>query len=160
MKTNQQRWAAVLMVCLASPLACCAGDMNRVVRDLEVDLGVRHTHIPVLGAALFLGKVASGFQMPAVKLAVFEDEKLSELPPEQIEHSLLKALGPQWSQFIKSTSHYGDEQNWIYVNGDGKKLQMVIASMDRDELSLIQVKVSPRQMRKWINDTDEMSRHH
>jgi hypothetical protein len=145
---------------MALPLASSASDMNRVVRNLEVDLGVRHTHIPMLGMAMFTGKLATGFQMPGVKLAIFEDERLSELTPAQIEQSVVKALGPRWTQFVKSTSKYGDEQNWIYVCGDGKKLQMFIASVEHSELSLVQVKVSKRQMRRWINETDEMAKRH
>jgi hypothetical protein len=145
---------------MAMPVVSAASDMNRVVRSLEVDLGVRHTHIPMLGMAMFMGKVATGFQMPGVKLAIFEDERLSELTPAQIEQSVVKALGPQWTQFVKSSSNYGEEQNWIYVCEDGKKLQMFIASVEHSELSLVQVKVSERQMRRWINETDEMAKRH
>ena len=151
---------AVTLLCIALPLTSVAGDMNRVVRNLEGDLGVRHTHIPMLGVAMFMGKMATGFQMPGVKLAIFEDERLSELSPEQIEYSVVNALGPQWTQFVKSTSKYGAEQNWIYVSEDGKKLQMFIASVERNELSLVQVKISERQMRRWINDTDVMAKRH
>jgi hypothetical protein len=37
---------------------------------------------------------------------------------------------------------------------------MFIASVERNELSLVQVKVSERQMKRWVNDTDEMAKHH
>ena len=149
---------AVVFLSLTLPLTSFAGDMNRVVRNLEGDLGVRHTHVPMLGVAMFMGKMATGFQMPGVKLAIFEDERLAELSPEQIENSVVKALGPQWTQFVKSTSKYGEEQNWIYFSEDGKKMQMFIASVERNELSLVQVKISERQMRRWINDTDVMAK--
>jgi hypothetical protein len=96
--------------------------------------------------------------MPGAKIAVFEDEKLSEVSAQEIERSLVKALGPQWAPFVRSTSRYGDEQNWIYVAEGGKKLDMFIASVERNELSLVEVKISERQMRRWINDTDEMAR--
>ena len=149
--------SAALFVCLIFPISSQASDMRRVVRTLEVDLGVRHTHIPMLGMAMFVGKMATGFQMPGVKLAVFEDGTLSQRSSTEIEHALTEALGPEWSRFVKSTSRYGDEQNWIYVNAEGKKLQMMIASAQGNELSLVEVKMSEGQMRKWINDTDEMA---
>lgn len=137
-----------------------ASDMDRVVRALETDLGVHHTHIPMVGAAMFVGRVATGFRMPGVKLAVFEDEAFSQHSPEEIQHSLVSALGPQWSPFIKSVSKYGEEQSWIYLSESGKKLQMFVASVEQNELSLIEVKVSESQMRRWINDTDEMAKKH
>ena len=149
-----------LSVLLLLPVTLQASDMDRVVRALEADLGVHHTHIPMLGAAMFFGRAATGFRMPGVKLAVFEDEDFSQRSPEEIHHSLVSALGPQWTPFIKSVSKYGEEQTWIYVTDSGKKLQMFIASVERNELSLIEVEVSQSQMRKWINDTDEMARKH
>jgi hypothetical protein len=37
---------------------------------------------------------------------------------------------------------------------------MFIANVEHGELSLVQVKVSERQMRRWINETDEMAKRH
>src|SRR5690242_18214576 len=145
-------------LCLILGISAHASDMNRVVRAVETDLGVRHSHIPMLGAALFLSKAVTGFQMPGVKLAVFEDATLGQRSPEELEHSVLNALGPEWSPFVKSTCNHGAEQNWIFLRQDGKRLQMFIATAERGELSLIEVKVSERQMRRWINDTDEMAK--
>ena len=149
---------ACLIVCFAVALSADASDMSRVVRALESDLGVHHTHIPMLGAALFIGKVASGFQMPGVKLAVFTDPNLSDHSPEELERSVLKALGPEWSPFVKSTCNHGAEQNWIFVRQERKNLQMFIATAEHGELSLVEVKASERQMHQWINDTDEMAK--
>lgn len=151
---------SILSLCLLLPIFSQASDMDRVVRAVETDLGVRHTHIPMLGVAMFVGKVATGFQMPGVKLAVFEDETFAQRSPQEIEHELLDALGPQWSPFVKSTSNHGDEQNWIYLREDGKKLQLFIATVERNELSLVEVKIGERQIRKWINDTGEMAHRH
>ena len=151
------QFIALTLCLIVVPISSTASDMSRVVRTLESNLGLRHTHIPMLGMAMFVGKVATGFQMPGVKLAVFENATLSQRSSAEIEHALLNALGPQWSPFVKSTSRYGDEQNWIYINAEGKKLQMMIASAQGNELSLVEVKMSERQMRKWINDADEMA---
>lgn len=153
--TRWSRFASVVL-CLLVGVSSHASDMSRVVRAVETDLGVRHTHIPMLGAALFMTKVATGFQMPGVKLAVFEDASLSQRSPDELQHAVLNALGPEWSPFVKSTSNHGAEQTWIFLRQDGKKLQMFIAAAEHGELSLVEVKVSERQMRRWANDTDEM----
>jgi hypothetical protein len=114
----------------------------------------------MLGVAMFVGKIASGFQMPGVKLAVFEDARLSEHSPQELESALARALGPEWSPFVKSISNHGSEQTWIFVRQDRKKLKMFIATVEVNELSLVEVKVSGREMRKWINNTDETARRH
>lgn len=152
-------FAAVLLVCVAVPLDIQASDLGRVVHAVENDFAVKHEHIPLLGFALFVGKVASGFQMPGVKLAVFEDPKLNQLAPEDLEHSIFAALGPEWIPFVKTISHHGKEQDWILLHDDGKKTHMFIASVEGGELSLIELKISQRQMRRWINDTDEMAKN-
>ena len=153
--THCSRFASVVLYLLIG-VSSHASDMNRVVRAVETELGVRHTHIPMLGAALFMTKVATGFQMPGVKLAVFEDANLSGRSPEEVEHVVLNALGPEWSPFVKSTSNHGAEETWIFLRQDGKKLQMFIAAAEQGELSLVEVRVSERQMRRWVNDTDAM----
>jgi hypothetical protein len=155
MKTWKAFAAALILVI---PLASEASDMKRVVRAVENDLGVRHTHIPMLGMAMFVGRVATGFQMPGVKLAVFENEKLSQSSAQQLERTVWNALGPEWSPFVKSTFNHGGEQNWIFVCEEGKKLHMFIASAERGEISLVEVNVTERQMQRWINDTDEMAK--
>jgi hypothetical protein len=152
-----KRFAAAFI--LFVPLASQASDMSRVVRAVEHDLGVRHTHIPMLGMAIFVGRVATAFQMPGVKLAIFENEKLLQSSPQQLERTVCNALGPEWSPFIKSTSNHGDEQNWIFVREEGKKLHMFIATAEHGEISLVEVNVSERQMQRWISDTDEMARN-
>ena len=147
--------ALILLVPLASP----ASDMSHVVRAVENNLGVRHTHIPMLGMAMFVGRAATAFQMPGAKLALFADEKLSQRSPQQLERALWNALGPEWNPFVKSTSNHGHEQNWIFARQEGKKLHMFIATTERGEMSLVEVNVSERQMQRWINDTDEMARN-
>jgi hypothetical protein len=113
----------------------------------------------MLGAALFMSKVVTGFQMPGVKLTVFEDATLSERSPEELERSVLNALGPEWNPFVKSTCNHGAEQNWIFLRQDGKKLRMFIATSEHNDLSLVEVNVSERQMRRWIDDTDVMTKN-
>jgi hypothetical protein len=151
---------AALFVCLALPISTWASDVGRVVQAMESEIGLHHTRIPMLGMAMFVARVASGFQMPGVELALFEDARLSEHSPQELESALARALGPEWSPFVKSVSHHGSEQNWIYVRQDRKRLQMFIATVETNELSLVEVKVSEREMRKWINHTDEMARRH
>jgi len=112
----------------------------------------------MLGMAMFVGKVASGFQMPGVKLAVFEDARMSEDSPQELDSALARALGPEWSPFVTSVSNHGREQNWIYLRQDRKRLKMFLATVETNELSLVEVKVSEREMRKWINNTYEMAR--
>lgn len=144
----------VAIICLTAPFAAHASEMDRVARAVEAQLGVRRTHIPMLGFAMFVGKVASGFQMPGAKLAVFEDERLSNSSPQDLERAVSNALGPEWTPFVKSISNHGGGQTWIYLRPQGKGLHMFIATAESGEASLIEVKASERQMRRWIKDKD------
>lgn len=131
-----------------------ASEMDRVARRVEAELGVHRTHIPLLGLAMFVGKVGSGFQMPGVKLSVFDDARLSGLSAEDLESAISTALGAEWAPFVKSSSNHGQEQTWIYLRPEGKRVHMFIATAASGEMSLIELKASERQMRRWIKDKD------
>ncbi len=144
----------LVILCLAVPVMSHASEMDRVARAVEAQLGVRRTHIPMLGFAMFVGKVATGFQMPGAKLAVFEYERLSNCTPQQLESAVSNALGSEWTPFVKSISSRGGEQTWIYLRPSDKGLHMFIATAEAGVVSLIEVKASERQMRRWIKDKD------
>ncbi len=144
----------LLLFCTVVPTVTHASEMDRVTRAVEVKLGIRRTHIPLLGFAMFVGKVGSGFQMPGVKLAVFEDARLSSHTAQDLEIAVSNALGEEWTPFVKSISNHGGEQTWIYLRPEGKRLHMFIATAASGEVSLIEVKASERQMRRWIKDKD------
>jgi hypothetical protein len=65
-----------------------------------------------------------------------------------------QALGTEWTPFVKSTSNHGEEQTWIYLRPEGKRLHMFIATAESGEISLIEVKASEHQMQRWIKDKD------
>ncbi len=146
--------ALLVVLCFAAPAISHASEMDRVAHAVEVQLGIRRTHIPMLGFAMFVGKVATGFQMPGAKLAIFENERLSTCTPRQLESAVSNALGSEWTPFVKSVSNHGGEQTWIYLRPQGKGLHMFIATAVSGEVSLIEVKASERQMRRWIKDKD------
>src|SRR5690349_23260871 len=96
-----------VVLCLAAPVVSHASEMDRVARAVEAQLGVRRTHIPMLGFAMFVGKIATGYQMPGAKLAIFEDERLANCTPLQLESAVSNALGSEWTPFVKSISNHG-----------------------------------------------------
>lgn len=148
----------VILGCFTIPIAGQGSEMDRVVRSIEIELGVRHTHIPMLGFAMFVGKVATGFQMPGVKLAGFENVNLSEQDPQALQRAVSSALGPDWLPFVRSTSDHGAEQDLIYLREHGKTTHLFIATAEGNELSLVEVKLSEGQMRRYIKDTGTISR--
>jgi hypothetical protein len=98
-----KKLAAFLVVIIAATTSEASG-LKNVVRAFERDFGVRQQHIPMMGFAMFAAKVASGFQMPGVKVAMFENTNLAEVPSLELERSIRRALGPEWQMFVKTTS--------------------------------------------------------
>jgi hypothetical protein len=148
------RTAAILLVITAAT-ASQASDLKKVVRAFEKDFGVHQQHIPMMGFAMFAARVASGFQMPGVKVAMFDNGALSQVPSLELERSLRRALGPAWQMFVKTTSRHGEEQSWILVRPEGKQFRMFVATVEPSEVSLVEMKVSERKMRKWLQDKDD-----
>lgn len=148
------RLAVAVLLTVAAATASEASDLKSVVRAFEKDFGVHQQHIPMMGFAMFAAKVASGFQMPGVKVAIFENSTLAQVPSLELERSLRRALGPEWQMFVKTTSRKGEEQSWILIRPVGKQFRMFIATVESNEVSLVEMKVSEKKIRKWMEDKD------
>jgi hypothetical protein len=138
-----------------------AGDneFRGVVHAIEGTYGVHHTHIPLLGAALFLARPA-GIGM---KLAVFENFKApadaADLIPV-VEHS----LGPGWHPFVRVRSRADGETTLIYTYPSGDKMRMMIVSIEPSEATVVELNLSDRAIERWLKEPGEeaegQSGHH
>lgn len=153
-----------LVILCASTLAF-AGDheFRGVVSAIESHYGVRHTHIPLLGFAMFFARPEgiSGF-----KLAVFEDFHPSAAnAADDVRDVVDRELGPDWHLFVRTHSRADHENTLIYANLSSGKFQMLIVNLEPGEATVIEMKLSERAMRKWIQEPkgsadDESSHHH
>jgi hypothetical protein len=157
---------SLLVVC-ASALSF-AGDTDHghefkgVVSAIESHYGVHRTHIPFLSFAMLFARPAgvSGF-----KLAVFEDLHSSDvasmngdLKNDDLQHVVEHSLSSDWHLFVRTRSRDDGDNTLIYVNlGDGK-LQMMIVAIEPNEATVVEMNLSERALRRWIDEPKESAK--
>ena len=77
-----------------------------------------------------------------------------------VEHS----LGSGWRLFVRTRTKDDNDNTLIYTNlGDGK-LQMMVVTVEPSEATVVEMNLSERALRKWIDEpkesADDQSHHH
>jgi hypothetical protein len=161
--------ALLVVVCACAP--SLAGDpdssssfhgheFNGVVHAIEDHYGVRHMRIPFLSFAMSLAARPAG--VSGIRLAVFEDfhpsssnmhtrASMSEDLQRVVEHS----LGPDWRLFVRTRTQDDSDDALIYVNLGEAKLQMMIVTIEPDEATVVEMNLSDRALRRWLDEPKE-----
>jgi hypothetical protein len=143
-----KRALALGVILLAGlPLRPANPGMKTAVAAVESHFGVRHHGVP-----LPLLWVAKPFLIRAgvggLRIATFEDFRGDG--SIAIDQVVSKALGAEWSLFLEARSRH--ERTNIYVRPQGARLAMLIATLEDNELTLIQMNCSGRALHHWINE--------
>ncbi len=140
---------ALLVLIFASTLAF-AGDseFRVVVHAIESQYGVRHTHIPLLGVALFFAHPEG---VSSLKLAVFEDFN-GPTAIADVSRLVERSLGPEWYPFVRVRSKDNDEATLIYASPSGGKLRMMIVNLESSEATVVELKLSEHGIKRWLED--------
>jgi hypothetical protein len=133
-------------------------EFDHVVKAIEVHYGTKHTHIPFLGLANVFVKVAHPAGASEFKLAVFEDlgaiDSRDERELDRFMHDLSSSrLHP----LVRVHSHRDGESVYIYAGDEGKSTRMLIATFQRDQATVVEVKVDMNALLKWIDSPEEAS---
>ena len=139
---------------LLASMAAFAGDdgFDRLVRSVERQFGVKKTYIPFMGVANFFVKVARPAGTSGIKVAVFEDLKLrDDVDPAWLDRTMAGAtegLRPM----VRVHSRRDHEVTYIYAGDLGKTTKMLIATFERDEATIVEVKVNLETLMRTVNE--------
>ena len=145
-------------------------EFKGVVNAIESHYGVHHMRIPFLGLAVSLGGRAEG--VSGMKLAVFEDFHAASAGmfsaganrTDDLRNVVEHSLGADWQLFVRTRNEDDSDDTLIYVNlGDGN-LQMMIVAVEPDEATVVQMNLTERALKKWMDEpgesADQQSGHH
>jgi hypothetical protein len=125
-------------------------DFDRLVKAVETHLGAKRTHIPLLGVANFFVKTARPEGVAGFKLAVFEDMRpLSSEDGRALDRMMAEAsagLHP----LVRVRSNRDREWTYIYIGDAGKMSTMLIATFERREATIVEVKLSMSALLKAL----------
>jgi hypothetical protein len=151
------RFLAVFLV--ASGVTLIAdSEFDHVVKAIEVHYGTKRTHIPFLGLANVFVKVAHPAGTSEFKLAVFEDLGSMDYHEEQELDRFMHGLSSsRLHPLVRVHSRRDRESVYIYAGDEGKSTRMLIATFQRDQATVVEVKVDMNALLKWINSPEEAS---
>ena len=141
----------IALVLCASNLFAADRGFNEVVNAIETTYGVRHMHIPLLGAALFFVRPEG---IRCRKLAVFEN--FHAVDSADVSRIIEDGLGPDWHAFVRVQSKgTNGETTLIYANPSGHKMRMMVVSLESSEATVVEVNIPDHSISKWLKEPGE-----
>jgi hypothetical protein len=135
-------------------------EFNGVVHAIEDHYGVRHMRIPFLSFAMSFAAKPAGVN--GMRLAVFEDFHPSSASMhasanlnEDLQHVVEHSLGPDWHLFVRTRTQNDSDDTLIYVSLGEAKLQMMIVTVEPNEATVVEMNLSDRALRKWLDEPKE-----
>jgi hypothetical protein len=151
----------LLVLCASTLSFAVDNEFRGVVRAIEGRYGVHHTHIPMLGFAMFFAHPSAG--VSGLKLAVFEDFHATATLAE-VTSLVESSLGRGWYPFVRVRSNDDNETTLIYASPDEGKMRMMIVNLESSEATVVELKLNDRAIKQWLKEPGEeaegQSGHH
>lgn len=145
--------AALCALALSAP-AARAQSFDQVVKRVESRLGIHRMNSGGMG---FLVNAVLTFKKPegsgSMKVAVFdEDSGLGALRPNAFQDAVRAELGSDWRPLLTVRSKRNRESVTAYVHLNSSTCEMMVATNEQDEGTLIQLRLDGRKMLDWLAD--------
>lgn len=156
--------ARLLAVLLVAAGAACGADreFDQLVKSIEQRFGVKRTHVPLMGVANFLVKVARPGGASGFKLAIFEDfhATLGARDQAALDRFMEEARGDGMHSLVVTHSRRDGEASYILAGEIGKTTKLLIATFERNEATVVEVQVNVEALLKTINSPGEAHREY
>jgi hypothetical protein len=147
--------AAAVLAVLATAGFAMAASFEDVARNVESRLGMSRTRMPGMG---FLVNSFVAVSRPggarAMKLAAFEREN-GRFQPETFQAAVKESAGG-WSPVVQVVSARNREEVAMYVRPAGSKWELLIATSESGEGTLVYLKIPGRDLLGWLRDKTEL----
>ncbi len=137
--------AMILAGLLLLPTHAVANEFDAAVADLENAAHVRHTHIPLMGLVSFGARIYTHGSVHGLHVADLENVG-DNLSQERFRLLMEARFSDGWSRMIQEQDFESHELTLIYTRPAGKQMEMMIASLEPNEISLVNLKVDPKAM--------------
>jgi hypothetical protein len=145
--------AALCWLALPAPQAQ-AQSFDSVVGRVESRLGIRRMRMPGMGflvnTVMFAKKPAGASSM---KMAIFDEESgLRGVGSDEFQQAVRAELGSDWKPMLQVRSRRDGEAVTAYVRISNSTCEMLVATSEREEGTIIQMKLDGRKMMSWLAD--------
>ena len=140
----------------AASAAYPGSEFDRIVQAIESHYGTTRTHIPLMGMANLFVKVARPAGASGFKLAVFENLGSSKSYGEhdELDQFMRHLSGSGLHSLVRVHSRANGESTYIFAGEAGRSTRMLIATFQRNEATVVEVKVSMDTLLKMIESPE------
>lgn len=150
-----RRMVALTVLLAAFSCVLPASEFDWMVREFARESGARQMHIPFFGLARFIVAVGHPAGTSELRLAIFEHPVIRS---EDFSRLADSTVGVSWQPIVRVRSKNGESSN-IYVRPEGKHLQLLIATLDKDEAVFVQLRILPDKLIQFV-DEQKQKHHH
>ncbi len=142
-----------ILVAMLAPLSRAGdADFKAIVQNVESNLGIRRTNIPLFGVAMFFVKASHPSGVNQLEMAIFDE--LNYTPPDarRFEAIMQRAVGDAWSPLVRVQSRRDHELTYIYVKPESRHCKMILATFEPGEAVLMHLKVNPEALTEALDE--------
>lgn len=147
---------------LASVTSVHAADreFNDVVRVISEEFHTRPTSIPFFGLVNVFTETLRPAGTRHIDLAVFEHLGDRDRDGRNLAESIQSAVGHSWKPFVKvrSLKKGAEETVLVYMRQEGNDWRLLVTAVERDEATVVQLRLNPDALAKWMNDPENHAR--
>lgn len=157
MKRAGVAWALLLAVGVLSmawaavPAFAAGRQFDSVVSSLERRFGIRATRVPMTGFASLCANVFTGGGVGGIQIAQFDRVKPS-VTPNALRTTLRRRLDSSWHVFVTDHQRDTGEYTLVYQRVAHRALFLMIADLEKGQLSLVQLRLNEKRMVAWVEN--------
>ncbi len=146
----------VLLLAAAMPLRAAGHEFEDLVKTIETHYGVKRAHIPMMGLANLVLGVAQPAGATGFHLALFPDlqSDLDEQGQAELDR-FLTGLSSETLRPLIRTRSKGEQAVYVFCGETGKTTQVLIATFQRREATVVEVRVKFETILRWLERPDE-----
>ncbi len=144
---------------LCSPAALAVDrEFNDIVRSLSDEFRAQPTRIPFFGLVNAFTFVARPAGASHIDLAVFEHLNLGVRNGQDLLEMVRRSVGRGWTPFVQVHSRRNGELVLVYLRMEGRNCRLLVTSIERDEATVVQLRLNPDGLQRWISAPRESAR--
>jgi hypothetical protein len=140
------------MVLGLAALPAGAASFHSIVEKVESEIGVRKVHTAGLGVLVnsfvFVRRPGGA---SSLNFATFEGGH------PRFQAAVRRAAGRDWKPMVSVHSKRDNEDVVIYVRAEGNKFELLLATSDAHDATLVQLKLDGERILDWLRDPVKMN---
>ncbi len=149
-----RRVCAILLACGTFAPCALAGDhaFAEIVGAISSEYHARPVHIPFFGLAKTVVFVARPAGTRQIDIAIFEDLETEGHDSAALARRISEMAAPGWKPFVQVRSNVTGETTLVFVQSEKAGTRLLVAALQRREATVVQLKVNPDALRRWLDD--------